>query len=434
MHSRARVLQPTTASAGRVRGPRFRYDRIMANPLPRLRTDLEFMPSPIQDHPGVFIRDPYHYTEAAIIVPPLLAQCLAFFDGQQTDLDLQAHLVRQTGQIVPSEVVQQMIDTLAQQGFLHTKEFEEMKQSKREAFRGAPLRPAAHAGSAYPNEDAALRQRLDEFTRDGTDAATADGNLIALAAPHVSPEGGWRSYAAAYRRLDPDMGDRTFVILGTSHYGAPEKFGLTRKPFVTPLGKVEVDTALVDELCKHGGEAVEIEDYCHSIEHSIEFQCIFLQHRLGSQFKILPILCGPLAESLMTGRPPETNENVRRFFEALGEIGERHGRRLFWILGIDLAHIGRRYGDSFAARAGEGRLAEVHRRDGERLDRICAGDPGGFFELVRPGYDELRWCGYSPLYTFLLAMPGRRGRLLNYEQWNIDAKSVVSFAAIEFTA
>lgn len=392
--------------------------------------DLEFMPSPLKEQPGVFIRDPYRYTDAAVIVPPLLAQTLAFFDGEQTDLDLQAHLVRITGELVGSDLIQKMVDTLSEQGFLHTEEFERMKEAKQRAFREAPTRVAVHVGSAYPAGEAALREKLDGYM--AGEKTDADGELIGVAAPHVSPEGGWRSYAEAYRGLGPELADKTFVILGTSHFGAPERFGLTRKPFITPLGTLEPDLGLVEELSAAAGESAQMEDYCHSIEHSIEFQCLFLQHRVGSRLKILPVLCGPLVESLLTGRAPETNDHARRFFEALGEMGAKHGERLFWVLGIDLAHIGKRYGDPSPARAEEGLLVDVRRRDEERLKRVCAADSEGFFELVRPGHDELRWCGYAPLYTFLWAVPGARGEVGRYEQWNIDEESVVSFCGVEF--
>jgi len=406
----------------------------MSEPLPRLRLDLEFLPSPLQDRPGLFIRDPFRYTDAAVIIPPLLVEGLRFLDGQQTELDLQAHLVRIAGEIVPGELVRQFIDSLNQHGFLHTAAFDQRKAGRRQEFRDAPLRTPVHAGAAYPTEDAALRERLDQFCADGAGASAPAADLVGIAAPHVSPDGGFRSYAAAYRRLGDKHADRTFVILGTSHYGEPEAFGLTRKPFVTPLGTVEPDLPLINELVEKGGPAVDLEDYCHSIEHSIEFQCVFLQHRLGNGIKIVPILCGPLAESLLQGRPPESNDNVRRFFDTLGEIGRRRAGRLIWVLGIDLAHIGRRYGDSTPARAEEGHLLGVRRADEDRLARVCASDAEGFFELVHPRHDDLRWCGYSPAYTFLKAVPGARGEVLRYEQWNIDEQSVVSFAGIEFRA
>jgi len=49
------------------------------------------------------------------------------------------------------------------------------------------------------------------------------------------------------------------------------------------------------------------------------------------------------------------------------------------------------------------------------------------------GGDDLKWCGSSPIYTFLRAVPEARGRRLSYEQWNIDDASVVSFGALAFT-
>jgi MEMO1 family protein len=220
--------------------------------------------------------------------------------------------------------------------------------------------------------------------------------------------------------------------LGTSHFGPPEKFGLTRKPFVTPLGTLQVDIELMDWLEHHGGEAISREDYCHAIEHSIEFQCVFLQYVLGSELKIVPLLCGPFAESLQTGRPPETNVEVARFFEALEELALAHSDRLFWVLGIDLAHVGRRYGDGFAAVADQGTMAGVAEHDRQRLESLCDGDLSKFFELVRMNEDELKWCGYSALYTFARTVPRARGRVLRYEQWNIDPQSVVSFASLEF--
>jgi hypothetical protein len=103
------------------------------------------------------------------------------------------------------------------------------------------------------------------------------------------------------------------------------------------------------------------------------------------------------------------------------------------VLGVDFAHVGRRYGDARPARAYEGPLAAVAARDRARMTRIAAGDAEGFWQLVgERGDDDLKWCGSSPLYTFLRAVPEARGRALGYEQWNIDEASVVSFGALAF--
>ena len=51
------------------------------------------MPSPSEEHPGLFIRDPYRYSDAMLMIPPPLVECLENFDGEHTDLDLRAALV-----------------------------------------------------------------------------------------------------------------------------------------------------------------------------------------------------------------------------------------------------------------------------------------------------------------------------------------------------
>ena len=139
----------------------------------------------------------------------------------------------------------------------------------------------------------------------------------------MSPFGGWESYRAAYNLLSPAYADRTFVILGTSHYGEPDRFGLTRKPFVTPYGTAQTDTKLVDELERRAPGAVKMEDYCHSFEHSIEFQVVFLQHMLGPDIRIVPILCGSFARSIYMGGLPEDNPHVAQFFDVLGDVASR---------------------------------------------------------------------------------------------------------------
>ncbi|HWP85396.1 MAG TPA: AmmeMemoRadiSam system protein B [Terriglobia bacterium] len=398
--------------------------------LPRLRPDLDLMPSPSPEHPGLLLRDPFRYSEAMLVIPPALLPVLACLDGKRTDQEVRALLSSQWGARVPDGLLAHLVGTLQAHGFLETEEFYRLRDARHEQFRNLAERPAAHAGSAYPSSPEELRRELDNYFR-FQKPPEAEGEIIGLAAPHVSPFGGWRSYAAAYAQLAA-TDDRTYVVLGTSHYGQPERFGLTRKPFVTPYGALSVDTALVDWIEARAGEAVVMEDYCHSIEHSIEFQCLFLQHVLGPPVRILPILCGPFLESLLTGRPPESNPAVRRMFDTLAELAELQGSRLFWVLGVDLAHIGRRYGDSFAAQAGQERMEAVRRRDAERLEQYCRGDAGAFFDLLAPNQDDLRWCGYAPMYTFLKAVPAARGRLLHYEQWNIDEQSVVSCAALSF--
>jgi len=236
-----------------------------------------------------------------------------------------------------------------------------MRNERHRQFVEAPKRLAAHAGSAYPDQAEPLRAMLDGYFEPSAAESPQDG-LIGIAAPHISPEGGRQAYRAAYRGLGPQHKDRVFAILGTSHLGPPNRFGLTRKPFVTPLGEARTELPLVDHLATRAGLAVEMEDYCHSTEHSIEFQVVFLQHLYGPDIRILPILCGSYARGLQPGARPEDDEPVKVFLAELREMAATERERLFWILGVDLAHMGRRYGDPFAAVAGQGAIAVEHRR------------------------------------------------------------------------
>jgi AmmeMemoRadiSam system protein B len=388
------------------------------------------MPSPVEDRPGLLIRDSFRYSDAVLIIPPPLVPCLACFDGQQTQLDMRAMLVEISGQLEVGELEEQIIDVLTRSGFLEDETFHSMKEMREREFAAARVREPSHAGSAYPEDREELRKTMQEWL--GGEVPPAQTNLLGIAAPHVSPGGGFESYRAAYRLLSPKYKDRTFVILGTSHYGAPDRFGLTRKPYVTPWGESRTNVSLVDELTRQAPGAIAMEDYCHAVEHSIEFQVLFLQSIFGPDISVLPILCGSYAQSIYRGGKPEENDNVKRFLGALGEIGAREGDRLLWVLGIDMAHMGRRYGDGFEARANENEMLAVGARDRRRMERVASGDPAGFWELVQENHDDLKWCGSSPVYTFLKVMPGARGSIEKYEQWNIDPQSVVSFAGISF--
>jgi hypothetical protein len=419
--------------------------------LPPLRANLDAFPSPVEDRPGLVIRDPFQYSDATLIVPPALVACLEYFDGRHSELDLRVFLNRITGDLQSGELAQHLIDTLSGAGFLQDDNFERRKTAAERDFAESNVREPSHAGSGYPAEPAALSETLRGYLGSVSRGATVrecvpqdvsrqtlgaepanSGRVLAIAAPHVSPFGGIEAYRAAYSALSPADAGRTFVILGTSHYGEPDRIGLTRKPFRTPFGDTTPDLAIVDELARACRDGAAMEDYCHAVEHSIEFQVVFLQHLFGAGIRVVPVLCGSYATSFYRPGYPEENENVRRVLGALGDLAAREGDRLLWVLGIDMAHMGKRYGDHFAATADRDEMELVARRDRSRMERMESGDAAGFWDLVRENHDDLKWCGSAPVYTFLKAVPGARGKLLRYQQWNIDEHSVVSFAGMRF--
>ena len=389
------------------------------------------MPSPVEDRPGLLMRDSLRYSHTVLIIPPELIPSLSFFDGERTDRELHEMMYRASGDLRAGEVGDQIAAALAKAGFLEDENFERLREERQREFAESPVRVPAHAGSGYPNDAGDLAEVMRRWMA-GDAVADGTGSVAGIAAPHVSPEGGFDSYRAAYARLGSELRDRTFVILGTSHYGMPDRFGLTRKSYVTPFGEARTDGALIDELVNAAPDAIGMEDYCHSVEHSIEFQVVFLQSVFGPDIRVAPILCGSFFRSIYEGGMPEDDENVRRFLGTLGEIAARRSRELCWVLGVDMAHMGARYGDSFEALADAGEMTRVAERDRQRMERIAAGDAVGFWDLVRENRDDLKWCGSAPFYTFLKVRPDLRGTVHHYQQWNIDPQSVVSFAGMTF--
>src|SRR4051795_7266344 len=124
---------------------------------------LDFMPSPSPEHPGLLIRDPYHYSDAMLVIPPVLVQCLDCFDGMQTELDLRARLVQLTGEVDLGGIGRSLIDTLSEAGFLEDETFASLQDERHREFAASPLREPAHAGSAYPADVDEMRETMTGY-------------------------------------------------------------------------------------------------------------------------------------------------------------------------------------------------------------------------------------------------------------------------------
>ena len=79
----------------------------------------------------------------------------------------------------------------------------------------------------------------------------------------------------------------TYVLIGPNHHAIGSTIALSQETWSTPLGNVEVDEEIVDDLSK----SMDIDETAHQYEHSIEVQLPFLQYRF-KDFKIVPICIG----------------------------------------------------------------------------------------------------------------------------------------------
>src|ERR1700674_765214 len=102
--------------------------------LPRLGMNRDFIPSPFEDKPGLVIRDPFHFSNATLIVPPPLVECLEFFDGEHSALDLRAHLGRLTGDLQAGDIETNLLNELSRAVFLEDENFERRRAATERAF------------------------------------------------------------------------------------------------------------------------------------------------------------------------------------------------------------------------------------------------------------------------------------------------------------
>jgi MEMO1 family protein len=172
------------------------------------------------------------------------------------------------------------------------------------------------------------------------------------------------------------------------------------------------------------------DEMLHRTEHSIEFQALFLAWALGIEgYQVAPILVSSFHQMVRAGERPAGNERVARFLDALRAELAAERRRVLILAGVDFAHVGRKFGDSFGI---DDRVAaHVRREDLALIDTIKAGDPGGFFADIARDGDQRKICGLAPMYAQLELLSGRSARLLHYDiALEPQTDSLVSFASL----
>jgi AmmeMemoRadiSam system protein B len=396
---------------------------------PRLRA-VEAFPVEHEGQRCIALRDPAGFTDQIAVLPGPLLDLVSLFDGEHPVEAIREILRRRHGEAPSVEQIAALVDRLDDAGFLDSERFRARRRATDDAFRQSAVRPAAHAGGAYAGEAAALREQIAGFFAPDRSGPCA-GTLSALIAPHIDFHRGGPTYGSAYQevldRSDADL----YVILGTCHAGMSDPFAVTLKPYDTPLGPVGADRDFYEALARRAGQDLLASEPAHRAEHSIEFQAVMLQSLLGGRrpFTILPVLASYLHEAVWAGTEPEADPRVPRFLDALRETVAASSRRVCLVAGVDLAHVGPRFGDPDPNT--EASLAIVEREDRAMLESVVAGDARGFFARVAADRDARRICGLSPIYSLLRVLPEAPGRLIEYRQWP-DPEGAVTFCAVSF--
>jgi AmmeMemoRadiSam system protein B len=402
---------------------------------PRLRP-LEAFPVEQDGERLIALRDPSGFTEQVVLLPIPALDIVSLFDGDHSMAEIHRVVSVRHGEQAPGlEDIARFAARLDDAGFLDSPRFAARRRRIEEAWLASPSRPAAHAGGAYAGDADALRGQIDGFfvhpEGPGLPARrAAPRRLRGLIAPHIDFHRGGPTYAWAYRELLECSDADLFVILGTCHGGMADPFAATLKPYDTPLGPAMADRAFFEALQRRYRYDLLASETAHRSEHSIEFQAVMLRRLLGDRsFTVLPVLASFLHEAVWNGGEAEEDPRVPRFLDALAESIAGSDRKVCVIAGVDLAHVGPRFGDAMPNT--EAVLERVAREDREMLETVKAGDAAAFYGSVAADGDSRRICGLSPIYAFLRALPGARGDVLRYSQAP-DPQGAVSFCAAAF--
>ncbi|MFH0761196.1 MAG: AmmeMemoRadiSam system protein B [Bacteroidota bacterium] len=161
-------------------------------------------------------------------------------------------------------------------------------------------RKPAVAGSFYPANADQLRQAVTGYLKSGKSDRT-EGTIRALVVPHAGYVFSGGVAASGYNQINPDAQYKRVFIIASSHRMSLGKASVyTVGDYVTPLGKLEVDRTVSEQLAKKR-EFFTDDPSAHIQEHSIEVQLPFLQVRLKKPFTIVPIVVGTQVPAVCEG-------------------------------------------------------------------------------------------------------------------------------------
>ena len=181
-------------------------------------------------------------------------------------------------------------------------------------------RPAV-AGLFYPDHPGELRAQLQQFLNEQPEGD--DNCPKAIIVPHAGTIFSGSIAAAAYRHLQHHQHTiRKVILLGPSHrvfirgLAAP-----TVQLFQTPLGDIELDNQSIQRLARTFPQ-VQLSDWAHAEEHSLEVQLPFLQIVLHD-FQLVPLAVGEATS--------------REIAEVLDELWD--GDETLIVVSSDLSHF-----------------------------------------------------------------------------------------------
>lgn len=380
----------------------------------------------------ITFHDPFQLGGTAVAVDMALLPLLELLDGRHDVREIQMEMMsRQGGRLVFQTEIESFLNQLDRIFLLDSDLYRERMQKIREEFGGESKRAFVHGGKCYDTDPAGLSRFIDEVEctlppEDGEDSRPLSGIL----SPHIDIQVAQRTYVGAYRSLKGRSYD-LIILLGVNHNPQDGLYSLSEKSYLTPYGELPADGDLVSDLRdKLPKGTLSTDDFGHKMEHSIEFQTLFIHHYLKNSTPIVPILCGSVHEFILGNGNLFGDERYQSMLAALTEvIGEKDGKVLC-VAGVDFAHVGLKFGDTLTA---EALLPRTRSNDEKILSFLLQGETEKIFENAVETKDQYKVCGLPAIILLSDLLQGSRRSLMDYETYNeAMTQSAVTYASVLF--
>jgi len=263
------------------------------------------------------------------------------------------------------------------------------------------IRNPAVAGQFYP----ASPSRLKEMIQSMVDEKAEKVEAIGLVSPHAGYPYSGPVAGATVSRI---KFKNTFIIMGPNHTGIGKPLSImTEGTWKTPLGKVEIDSALSKQILATSS-FLEEDNEAHQYEHSIEVQVPFLQY-FRRDIKLVPIIFSHASNATYR----EIGIELARAIKALN-------REVVIIASSDMTHYEPQ--------------EQAKEKDTQAIEAILNLDEDEL--LRRINKLNISMCGYAPTVALIAAakeLEATSAELVKYQTSGDitgDYSSVVGYAGI----
>jgi len=234
------------------------------------------------------------------------------------------------------------------------------------------------SGRFYSGSPNTLQKGVQEFLQAGTPLPESE-RLLGLIVPHAGYVFSGGTAGKCYARIPEENSIERVVLLGSSHYASFHGASVYNiGNYETPLGVVPVELDTCERLIANN-DLFRFHPAAHTEEHSLEVQLPFLQEKLKSDFRIIPILLGHV-------RPTESKRIADELLSLVNE-------QTLFVVSTDLSHYPE--------------YEDARKADAETMEGIISGDPERFLNGLDQNSDKhisnlhTSCCGWTSVLTFL---------------------------------